>query len=72
MVVGKNGVIIENVTTVQKSILGIDYIVAWDDDGTPIHIHKDVLTKVYEFHKPPIKTDTPQVYNNGYISDFLK
>lgn len=44
MKLDKNGAVINMVTSVGASMLGDNYIVMWDEDGIPIHIHKNVMS----------------------------
>jgi len=37
------GAVIDNITNVDNSILGNDYVVVWDQDGIPIHINRKAL-----------------------------
>lgn len=47
MKLDRNGVTIEDVVLVDTSVLGPEYIVMWDSDGMPMHVHKDVIQSLY-------------------------
>lgn len=63
MKLDKNGAIISSVTGAQTSLLGNDYIVMWDGEGMPIHIHKSVIeylcTGLYGPRKAPNQPPAP-------------
>ena len=43
----KNGAVIDSITEVQLSILGNDYVVMWDAEGSPIHIKRTVIEYIH-------------------------
>jgi len=49
MKVDKNGVVIDSITNVAKSVVSDKYIVMWDNDGIPIHIDKNVVEYMHNF-----------------------
>ncbi len=63
MKVDKNGVVISDVVSAQNSAMDPNYIVMWDRDGIPIHIHKNVLeylcAGMYGQQKAPQKPVAP-------------
>ncbi len=43
MILDGRGAIIDNITGIDNSILGNEYIVIWDSQNMPIHIKRTVL-----------------------------
>ena len=37
------GAVIDNITNVDNSIIGNEYVVMWDQDGIPVHINRKSL-----------------------------
>ena len=49
MEVDKNGARIDNIKSVDNSNFGRMYVVMWDNSGIPIHIHKNVVTRLNNY-----------------------
>ncbi len=58
-----NGAVISNVKTAQISNLGNDFVCMWDEEGLPIHIHKDVIDYLYNGTHPQPVQPTPKKEN---------
>lgn len=56
----KNGAVITKVVSAQISNLGHDFVCMWDDEGLPIHIHKDVIDYSHNgIHPQPSPSPKP-------------
>ena len=64
---GKEGAEIRTCKGSDKSNLGEDFIVMWDDEGVPIHIHKKIVEYLYEQIKGDLKTEIPLVNDSPFI-----